>query len=143
MNQLYAQIGEMHAEGVTVMAGTDTGATMVFPGSGLLQELMLLVDKCQFTPKEALSTATIIPAKFFGIEDRLGTLETGKLADMVLLNEDPLADIANLRSIEGVMLNGRWLDHQKLAEINQRAENEIRKSYEHEKTPERAAPPEK
>lgn len=143
MNQLYAQIGEMHAEGVTVMAGTDTGATMVFPGSGLLQELKLLVDKCQFTPKEALSTATIIPAKFFGIEDRLGTLETGKLADMVLLNEDPLADIANLRSIEGVMLNGRWLDQQKLAEINQRAENEIRKSYKHEKTPERVASPEK
>ena len=62
---------------------------------------------------------------------------------MVLLNEDPLADIANLRSIEGVMLNGRWLDHQRLAEINQRAENEIRKSYEHEKTLERVAPPEK
>jgi imidazolonepropionase-like amidohydrolase len=59
---------------------------------------------------EALQTATRNPAKFLGRLDDLGTLEKGKLADLVLLDADPLADIANTRSIRAVVLNGRLVE---------------------------------
>ena len=63
---------------------------------------------------DALLTATIVPAKEFHLEDRLGTVQTGKLADLVLLAADPLADIGNLQKIAGVMLDGRWMDRSAL-----------------------------
>lgn len=124
------QVADMHDRGVGVMAGTDTGATMVYPGAALHQELKLLVSKCRFTPMDALLSATIIPAKFFHLEDQLGTIEPGKLADMLLLSEDPLQDIANTQMIVGVMLNGQWLDRTALDQIISRTEKAIQQSYE-------------
>ncbi len=129
MNAMYDQIRDMHERGVAVMAGTDTGTTLVYPGAALHQELKLLVAKCHFTPSDALLTATIMPAKFFKMEDQLGTIEAGKLADLVLLGQDPLADIGNLRLIEGVMLNGQWLDRQMLSDISKRTESKIHDAY--------------
>ena len=112
IDQLYEQIAEMHDHGVGMMAGTDTGTTLVYPGSALHQELKLLVHKCHFTPLDALLSATLIPATFFKTQDRLGTIEEGKLADLVLLFEDPLRDITNSERICGVMVNeslaGSW-----------------------------------
>ncbi|MEO8276866.1 MAG: amidohydrolase family protein [Thermoanaerobaculia bacterium] len=110
IDQVYEQVAEMHDHGVGILAGTDSGATMVYPGASLHQELKLLVAKCRFTPMDAILTATIVPAKQFHMEDRLGTIESGKLADLVLLAEDPLQDIANIQQIAGVMLNGKWMD---------------------------------
>lgn len=106
----YEQVAEMHDHGVGIMTGTDLGATMVYPGASLHQEIKLLVTKCRFTPMDALLSATIIPAKYFKMEDRLGTIEKGKFADMVLLSASPLVDIGNIDKISGVMLNGKWLD---------------------------------
>ena len=117
IDQVYDQVAEMHEHGVGILAGSDTGVAMVYPGSALHQELTLLVSRCRFTPMDALLTATIVPAKQFHMEDRLGTVQPGKLADLVLLNADPLADIGNIDKIAGVMLDGRWLDRTALDEL--------------------------
>lgn len=125
IDQVYDQVAEMHDHGVGILAGSDTGVAMVYPGSALHQELKLLVAKCRFTPMDALLTATIVPAKQFHMEDRLGTVQTGKFADLVLLSADPLADIGNIEKIAGVMLDGRWLDRAALDELAAGVERKI------------------
>jgi imidazolonepropionase-like amidohydrolase len=100
----------MFRAGVPFLAGTDTAAGVhVFPGFSLHQELALFV-KAGLTPLEALQTATLNPAKFLGRLADLGTVERGKLADLVLLDADPLEDIANADKIRAVVLAGRYLD---------------------------------
>jgi imidazolonepropionase-like amidohydrolase len=105
----------MHRAGVPFLAGTDTpGVPYVFPGFSLHDELALLVSECGFTPLEALQAATRDPARFLGREKDLGTVETGKLADLVLLDADPLADIHNTTKIAAVVVNGRLLPRREL-----------------------------
>jgi imidazolonepropionase-like amidohydrolase len=100
----------MFQAGVPFMAGTDTAAGVhVFPGFSLHQELALFV-KAGLTPMQALQTATINPARFMGRLADLGTVEKGKLADLVLLDANPLDDIANTRRIHAVVLAGRYFD---------------------------------
>jgi len=100
-------VGDMHRAGVEFLAGTDTGPNNpVPPGSGLHDELELLVES-GFTPMEALQTATRNPARYFGKLQDLGTLEPGKLADLVLLDANPLNDIRNTLKISLVVLRGR------------------------------------
>jgi len=102
-------VGAMHGAGVQFLAGTDTPpGVYVFPGFSLHEELQRFVA-AGFTPMEALQTATLNPAKFLGMEDRLGTIEKGKLADLVLLDANPLEDIRNTQKIAGVIVNGRYL----------------------------------
>jgi hypothetical protein len=105
-------VAEMHKAGVRMLAGTDTLILNV-PGFGLHEELALLVD-AGLTPTEALQTATINPARFLGREQELGTIEKGKLADLVLLEANPLEEISNTRKINAVVLNGRFLDRKAL-----------------------------
>lgn len=121
----FEQIAEMNERGVGVMAGTDTGALMVYPGAALHQELKLLVNKCRFSPMAALRTATITPAKLFNMENRLGTIEKGKIADLVLLSANPLQNISNIQKIDGVMLNGKWMDRSALDKITSEVEKRI------------------
>ena len=98
----------MHRHGVPFLAGTDTPpGVYVFPGFSLHDELQIFV-RAGFTPLEALQTATINPAVFLGLERDLGTVEVGKAADLVLLDANPLADIANTKRISGVVLRGRF-----------------------------------
>jgi len=66
---------------------------------------------------EALQTATINPVRFSGRETELGTIEKGKLADLILLDANPLADISNTKRINTVVLNGRLLDRDALAKL--------------------------
>jgi imidazolonepropionase-like amidohydrolase len=99
-------VGDMHRAGVEFLAGTDTSATTpVIPGSGLHDELELLVAS-GFTPMEALQAATRNPARYFGRQQDMGTLEAGRLADLVLLDANPLDDIRNARKIGMVVLRG-------------------------------------
>ncbi len=102
-------VNEMHRAGIPFLAGTDTPpGVYVFPGFSLHEELQRFVA-AGFTPMEALQTATVNPAKFLEMEDRLGTIEKGKLADLLLLDANPVDDIRNTQKIAGVIVNGRYL----------------------------------
>ena len=107
----------LHQAGVPFVAGTDTPAGVhIFPGFSLHEELQRFVA-AGFTPLEALQTATLNPAQFFGMEGQLGAIEEGKLADMVLLSANPLEDIANTQKVAGVFVNGRYFDHAQIGKM--------------------------
>jgi hypothetical protein len=95
--------------GVKLLAGTDAPQAFIYPGFSLHDELVLLV-KSGLTPLEALRAATYNPAEYLGALDSLGTVSQGKLADLVLLDADPLVDITNTRRISAVIANGRLFD---------------------------------
>ena len=104
----------MHKSSIPFLAGTDTPpGVYVFPGFSLHQELQRFVA-AGFTPLEALQTATLNPAQFLGMQDRLGSIEKGKLADLVLLDANPLEDIRNTHKIAGMVVNGRYLSRSDL-----------------------------
>jgi imidazolonepropionase-like amidohydrolase len=112
-NKQLQLVGEMNRAGVPIMAGSDTINPYVFPGFSLQDELGLLVQ-AGLTPLETLQAATINPAKFLGKEKELGTIEKDKLADLILLEANPLEDISNTRKINAVIFNGRLLDRKTL-----------------------------
>jgi imidazolonepropionase-like amidohydrolase len=112
----------MHRAGVPFMAGTDTAAGVhVFPGFSLHEELSLFVQ-AGLTPMEALQTATRNPAEFMGRLAEMGTVEKGKLADLVLLDANPLEDIHNTRKIRAVVLAGKYLSREDLDGMLQQVE---------------------
>jgi len=113
--------GAMHKAGVPFMTGTDVPGAYTYPGFSLHDELALFVQN-GFTPLEALQAATINPAKFLGLEKSLGTVEKGKVADLVLLDANPLENIANTKRISGVVVGGRYLSKEKLEEMLRNAE---------------------
>ena len=104
----------LHASGVPIGAGTDTPITLAIPGYSLHGELELLV-RSGLSPLQALEAATLVPARFLGIDDELGAIEPGRRADLVLLAANPLDDIRNSRAIEGVVSRGRWWSVAELA----------------------------
>ena len=91
---------------IVLTHATIIGNPFCFPGFSLHEELALLVI-AGLTPVEALRSATLNPAKFFGLDQTLGTIEQGKIADLVLLDANPLQDIRNTRRISAVGANGR------------------------------------
>jgi len=107
----------LHKAGVPFLAGTDTPpGVYIFPGFSLHEELQRFVA-AGFTPVEALQTATLNPARFFGMEEQLGTVEKGKLADLVMLNADPLEDISNTQKIAAVIVNGQYYSEKDLEKM--------------------------
>ena len=109
-------VGMMNRAGVEFLAGTDVSNPYCFPGFSLHDELALLV-KAGLSPMEALQTATLNPARFLGREKELGTIEKDKIADLVLLEANPLEDIRNTTKINSVVLNGRLLDTKALGQL--------------------------
>jgi imidazolonepropionase-like amidohydrolase len=105
---------------VSILAGTDSSSVLEEkgdpPGTSLHDELALLVD-AGFTPSEALRAATLNPALFLGLSYSLGTIEAGKIANLVLLDADPLQDIRNTQRITAVISEGRYLDRQMLDRV--------------------------
>jgi imidazolonepropionase-like amidohydrolase len=101
-------VGTMHRAGVKFMAGTDIPGLNAYPGFSLHDELGLLV-RAGFTPFEALQAATRNPAEYLNLSRELGTIEKGKLADLILLDANPLDDIGNTRRIDAVIVNGRYI----------------------------------
>ena len=93
-------------QGVKLLAGTDTPIGFLTPGFSLHKELELLVES-GLTPLQALRAATITPAEFFNLEDKMGTVEVGKVADLVILNSNPQNDIKHTQDIHKVILKGR------------------------------------
>ncbi|HUP65310.1 MAG TPA: amidohydrolase family protein [Thermoanaerobaculia bacterium] len=110
----------LHEGGVRVLMGTDAPQQFSVPGFALHREFPRMLQ-AGMTPWEIIESGTRNVGIYFANEDRFGTIEPGQRADIVVLAADPLADIANLRKIEGVMVRGRWLDRaaidRRLAEI--------------------------
>ncbi len=117
--QILKQVQEMRAAGVRIMAGSDVAVINIFPGTSLHQELELFTDSIGMSPAEALASATIRPAEWLGVSDSVGTIEPGKVADLVLLDADPLADVSNLGRIAAVVVGGRVFDRPALAGLLQ------------------------
>lgn len=97
---------EMREAGVRIMAGSDVAVLNIFPGLSLHEELRLFVDSLGMTPMEALASATRSPAQWLGIADSVGTIARGQVADLVLLDANPLTDIRNTRRISTVLVRG-------------------------------------
>jgi imidazolonepropionase-like amidohydrolase len=101
-------VKEMHEAGVHILAGTDTGSPFSLPGFSLHNELQALVD-AGLSNIEALRAATVSPVKLLGREKDLGSIEKGKIADLVLLDANPLENISNTKKINAVIVNGKLL----------------------------------
>lgn len=113
-------VSVMQQSGVGILAGTDTLNSFIFPGFSLHDELGYLAQ-AGLTPMEALQAATLNPARFMGREKDLGTIEAGKLADMVLLYANPLDDIANTKKIWAVIYNGKLYPREALDQMLEHA----------------------
>jgi len=100
-------VAAFKAEGVPLVAGTDTLTSGVVAGFSLHDELELLAA-AGLSAEEVLASATRLPAVWLGVDTDRGTIEPGKRADLLLLDENPLASVANTRKIAGVVTNGRW-----------------------------------
>ena len=109
-------VAQMQKAGVKILAGTDAPAPYVFPGFSVHDELQLLVA-AGLTPFEALQSATKSPAEFLHTTKDSGTVEKGKLADLVLLDANPLEDIRNTGKIRAVILRGKLLDRAALDQL--------------------------
>ena len=99
-------IRALKVAGIVLLAATDVGIPLQVPGISLHVELERLTE-AGLTPLEALQAATLNPARVLGMADALGTVEPGKLADLVLLDASPLEDIRNTRTIRAVVADGR------------------------------------
>jgi imidazolonepropionase-like amidohydrolase len=121
-----ADVRGMLDAGVKILAGTDAGSVLVYPGFGLREELRLLVEDAKLSPREALWAATVGPAMLFGMENALGTLASAKIADIVLIDADPLTDIRNTRRIFAVVQAGRFFDRRALDGLLKTAERDAR-----------------
>jgi imidazolonepropionase-like amidohydrolase len=103
-----------HQAGVPILVGTDLGASLVYPGSSVHEEMRLLVEQGGMTPLEVLRGATLYPARTLGLASSAGSIAMGKEADLVLLDANPLDDIRNTQRIRAVVLDGRYLDRGEL-----------------------------
>jgi imidazolonepropionase-like amidohydrolase len=113
---------ELKNAGVMLILGTDSGVGMgIIPGFSAHLELQAMVES-GLTPFEAISTSTVnaskVVEKMVGV-DEFGTIEVGKRADLILINENPLEDIANIQDILGVMADGQWYPRDALDKLIQ------------------------
>lgn len=99
--------------GVPLLAGTDPFVPCVIPGFSMKDELEQLSD-AGLTPYQVLQAATSNAARFLGNSEQVGTVTKGKIADLILLNANPLESVRNIFLQEGVMLHGRWLSEDEL-----------------------------
>lgn len=117
------QIKQAQQAGVKILAGTDTPDSFVFAGSGLHDELALY-QQAGLTPLEEIQTATINPAVFSGMAAQTGSVAVGKTADLLLLNHNPLLDLATMREPEAVVVAGHWYPKTVLQQLETFAEEQ-------------------
>lgn len=101
-------VGMAHKAGVKIVTGSHNTGRYVKPGLAYQREMELLVQ-AGMSPMEVISGSTIINAEYFGTQERLGSIEKGKLADLILVEGDPSEDIKSMYAINRVMLNGAWV----------------------------------
>ena len=112
--------GELHRAGVSILVGSDSLDPFVFPGDSFHHELAELV-RAGFSPMDALQAATHGAALFLGREKEFGTIETGRVADLVVLSANPVENIANTRKVWAVIRNGGYYDRASLDTLLARA----------------------
>jgi len=112
---LQAVVGRMYRAGVMLVAGTDTSAAR--PPGFLLHDELALLAGAGLPPVEALRTATLNPAKIMKRENDFGSVAIGRLADLLLLDANPLDDIHNTQRIRAVIVNGKFLDRDALDKL--------------------------
>jgi Amidohydrolase family len=101
---------------VLILAGTDVNNPFCVPGFGLQQELINL-HEAGLTNLQVIQTATINPAKFLYMENKLGAVTEGKFADLLILDDDPLVEISNTQKIYAVIVNGKYISHSDIVEM--------------------------
>ena len=99
----------LHEAGVPVMMGTDAGNPTMFPGYSAHKELEFMAD-AGMSAAEILQSATIIPARFLNVDETMGSIAVGKVASLIMLDENPLDDVSHTQTLSRVMLEGYWLD---------------------------------
>lgn len=102
LNSMKLLVKKLYDEGVPIVAGTDMG----FPGFSVARELELYVEG-GLTPAQALKTATIIPAQVMGLAQKTGSISTGKNADLIIIDGDPLANISAVRNVKTIIKGGK------------------------------------
>ena len=112
----YKLVNELYKSGIKLMAGSDGPEWYLTPGFTLHNELEAFTE-AGLSHYAALETATINPARYLGIANRKGTIEVGKYADFVLLEKNPLLDIRNTRTIQGVFLKNKYFNRQALDKL--------------------------
>jgi hypothetical protein len=112
-----AMLQRLVKAGVTIMAGTDTPIAFLTPGFSLHLELERLVEEGGMSPMQALEAATLTPAKYFNLQDTVGTIELGMMADMLLLDANPLQKIQNTTTIRAVFKAGELFNRKALDQL--------------------------
>ena len=123
---------EMSDAGVLLLAGTDAGSPLVFTGFALAEELNMMVKDAGLTPLQALQTATLNVAKWMNDEKSFGTVAPGKRADLVVLDGNPITDIANVSHVRFVVRDGRVRDRAQLDALLGQVAAAARASRPHE-----------
>lgn len=103
----------LHAAGAPIALGSDAPQFFNVPGFSIHHELRMMVAT-GLTPYEVLATGTREPARYFGTPDAFGTIEPGRRADLILLEANPLDDVANVQRRAGVMVRGQWLPEEQI-----------------------------
>jgi hypothetical protein len=112
-------VDKMHKTGIEMMAGTDTPVGHLIPGLSLHEELALLVE-AGLSPLDAIKTATLNPARYFNLENELGSIKENMWADLIILDANPLENINNTKRIYAVLKQGKYFDRNELDEILER-----------------------
>ncbi len=120
-------IREIFRKNGRILAGSDSPEWLNLYGYALHQELENFVNVVGLTPYEALQTATTKPSEYMNTPN-IGMVRVGQKAELVLLKANPLSDIRNIRDVDGVMLNGKWLSKEKLDQLYQQAKQSIQKA---------------
>ncbi len=113
-------VKKIHDTGIPIMAGTDTPIALLTPGLSLHEELAVLVEDVGMSTEDALKTATINPAKYFNLEDSLGSIKESMWADLLILDANPLEDINNTKKINTVIKQGKVFDQSALIQIKEK-----------------------
>ncbi|MDR8391556.1 amidohydrolase family protein [Aliifodinibius sp. S!AR15-10] len=118
-NRLISMVEPMHHAGINLLTGTDSGPTSpyLFPGQSLHEELKLLVEAAGLTPAEALRSSVINGPKFLDHLDSYGSIEKGKMADLVILTKNPLQNIKHTTSVQSVVSRGQFYSEKELSRM--------------------------